>query len=545
MARKSSFRFDSVVGLAVLALLLIPGVLYARKFYPDDPLRAVPPPRPVASALSRKLSEYYDFFHHTFFNPGERQTETKPIPAEAVNTLGEVIDGSWYTDRHYWNRMTPEGLARGPGRENPPAPDGLLKVIAAKTEGVTPGFTIEDARRRRYIVKFDPRTNPEMASAADVISSNFFYALGYHVPENYIFYFQPERLTVAPNATITDADGKHRKMTSRDIAELLLRVPHDPEKGYRAVASLFISGKILGPFRYYGTRRDDPNDIVLHEHRRDLRGLFVFSAWLGHNDVKSLNSLDSIVEVNGIPAIRHYLLDFGASLGSDSFIAKSPRAGNEYLFAGKPAAAQFFSLGLYLPRWAKARYPDLPAVGNFESDLFDAERWKPNYPIPAFENRLPDDEFWAAKQVMAFTDDDIRAIVRTGQYSDREAEDWIVERLIARRDKIGRAFLTKVLPLDRIAVENGRLVFEDLGVRHRLVPSRNYSVQWSRFDNEAETKTPLDGETTVTLPQQIESAAAGEYFAAEIRADDPKKVVTVYLRKRPGLVEVVGIDRSW
>ena len=35
-----------------------------------------------------------------------------------------------------------------------------------------------------------------------------------------------------------------------------------------------------------------------------------------------------------------------------------------------------------------------------------------NDPITAFENRLPDDTFWAAKQVMAFTDEEIRAIVQ-------------------------------------------------------------------------------------------------------------------------------------
>jgi len=545
MAAKFPARSNAAAFLAALALLLAANPLSARKFYRDDPLKALPPSRPVTSALSRKLSEYYDFFHHTLFRPGERTTASRPFPAQGVNTLGEVLDTSWYTSRHYQQRMTIEELIRGPGRDNAPSPSGPLKVIAAKTEGVTPGFTIEDERGRRYIVKFDPRTNPEMASAADVVSSHFFYALGYHVPENYILYFQPERLTVAPNATLTDADGNHRKMTSQDIAEILLRVPQDPERGYRAIASLFIRGRILGPFRYYGTRRDDPNDIVPHEHRRDLRGLFVFAAWLGHNDVKSLNSLDTIVEENGIPALRHYLLDFGATLGSDSFVAKSPRAGNEYLFAMKPAAAQLFSLGFYLPRWARAEYPKLPAAGNFEWELFDPERWKPNYPIPSFENRLPDDEFWAARQVMAFTDDEIRALVRTGQYSDPEAEAWIVECLMRRRDKIGRAFFSKVFPLDRFRVESGRLAFEDLGVTQQLAAPRNYTVQWFRFDNDAETKTPLSGETMLPLPRAVASAAAGEYFAAEIHAGDPAKRVTVYVRKQPGLVEVVGIDRAW
>ena len=33
------------------------------------------------------------------------------------------------------------------------------------------------------------------------------------------------------------------------------------------------------------------------------------------------------------------------------------------------------------------------------------------YDVAPFANRLPDDTFWAARQVMAFTDDDIRAIV--------------------------------------------------------------------------------------------------------------------------------------
>ncbi len=96
-------------------------------------------------------------------------------------------------------------------------------------------------------------------------------------------------------------------------------------------------------------------------------------------------------------------------------------------------------------------------MGRFESKIFDPEKYKPEYPNPAFLNRLPDDEFWAAKQVMAFTDQEIRALVKTGQYSSPEAEDWIVKCLIERRNKVGRTYFAKLLPLDGFEVSGGRL----------------------------------------------------------------------------------------
>lgn len=531
--------------VAAVTALLLPNAIEARKFYPDDPLWKEPRPYPVKNPKSRKLSEYYDFFHHTLFRPGERQPAEGMIHSRGVNTLGEVPDSGWYANRHWLHPMSREELVRGPGAEHAPAEDGAWTVVAAKSEGVTPGFTIKDSAGRRYILKFDPLTNPEMASAADVIVSRFFYALGYHVPENYVVYFRPEKLVVSPDTRILDANGKHRRMTSRDITELLLRVPKDPEKGYRAIASRYIGGKILGPFRYYGVRLDDSNDVIPHEHRRELRGLFVLAAWLGHSDIKSLNTLDTLVEEDGVPYIKHHLIDFGASLGSDSFTAKSPRAGNEYLFAWKPAAKQFFTLGLLVPGWARADYPDLPSAGRFEYEVFEPERWKPNYPIPAFENRLPDDSFWAARQVMAFTDEEIRTIVKTGEFSDPEAEDWIVRCLIERRNKIGRTYFRMVLPLDRIEVRDGRLTFVDLAAKYGFAAAASYKVEWSRFDNENEEKIPLDGQASFTLPRAIQAAAPGECFAAGIRSPDPKKSVTVYVRRETGGVQVVGIERTW
>jgi len=530
---------------ALLALTVLTAGLNAQKFYDDDPIPKEPPPLSVEKIKGRRISDYYDFFHNTFKKPGERQVKGKLLPAGAVNTLGEVPDNAWYTNRHYFHPTSLEELLRGPGTDNPPDTSKPLSVVSAKTEGITPGFTIEDSRGHRYVVKFDPLTNPEMATGPDVIVSKIFYALGYNVPENYIFTFTRQQLVVAPSAELRDAQGKRRPMTRRDVTNILLDVPQATGGRYRAVASLYLQGQPLGEIRYYGTRADDPNDVVPHERRRDLRGLSVFCAWVDHDDSRSINTADFLVEENGTRFIKHYLVDFGSTLGSGSTVPNSPRSGHEYLFAWGPAMAEVFSLGLYVPRWARVRFPKMPAVGRFEADVFDAEKWVSEYYNAAFANRLPDDAFWAAKQVMAFSDDEIRALVKTGGYTDSRAEQWIADCLIIRRDKIGQAFFAKVLPLDRFEIKDNRLVFDDLAVKCKLIASRDYTVQWSQFDNATEKKTPLPPETTLTLPRQMQATDALQYFAADIHGGDKQKTVTVYVRQKAGRVEVVGVDRTW
>jgi hypothetical protein len=200
---------------------------------------------------------------------------------------------------------------------------------------------------------------------------------------------------------------------------------------------------------------------------------------------------------------------------------------------------------LYVPHWAKAHFPDLPSVGRFESRIFDPEKYKTEYPNPAFLNRLPDDTFWAARQVMAFTDEQIRAVVRTGQYSDPRAEEWIVKCLIERRDKIGRTYFERVLPLDRFEIDDNRLSFQDLGVKYGFASQRDFSIQWSEFDNETGRKTPLAGDTGAGVPSALRGAVRDTYFAADIHAGDPARSVTVYVRRDDRRYVIVGVDRSW
>jgi hypothetical protein len=512
-----------------------------RKFYEDDPLIQEPPSRPVTAA-PRKLSDYYDILWHTLATPGEKQRHGKLIPAQGINTLGDPMEGAWWERRHYWRRMSLAELEAGPGKDPGPAMDGPWTVISAKTEGITPGFVIVDRNKKRYFVKFDPPSNPEMATGAEQIASKIFYALGYHVPENHIVNFLPEMLTLGKDITVADRVGRKHRMTRRDLSEILGRVHRENDGRYRATTSLAVPGKSIGPYRYFGTRSDDPNDTVPHEHRRDLRAMHLACAFVDHDDSRSINTYDTLTDGPSGKFVKHYQLDFGSTLGSGSTKVNSPRSGGEYLFGWKQSAVQLFSLGLAVPPWARTNYPKLEAVGRFESVMFDPDRWVPEYPNPAFLNRLPDDQFWMAKQIVNLRDEEISAIVKTAQYSDPRATQWITRCLIERRDKIGRAAFAKVLPIDRFELRDGRLEWVDLAAAYGLGTALEIRVRWAAFDNERGTGKPLQGADSARLPEMRDDGYGMAVFESPAR---PGQTVSVYVRKRGELTQIVGVEHTW
>ena len=314
---------------AAVALGLLPGSFRAAgpKFYPDDPIQKDVERQDASRVAELDGSQLYDAIENSVLGAGERAY----IRALNVNTIDEVPDSSWFTNRAGARAMTVDEVVKGADQSTGPAP-GVWMVTGKKTEGVTPGLTITDSKGDKYWIKFDPKSNPEMASGAEVISTKLFHAFGYHVPENYIATFRREDLRISPGTTVPDVDRRPQEMTERDIDEVLERAAQNDDGTYRVLASLNLPGEPRGPFRYYGTRPDDPNDIHPHEHRRELRGLAVFSTWLNHDEVRSANSLDTLVRVDGRAVIRHHLLDFGSTLGSGSLLAQSRRAGNEFLW---------------------------------------------------------------------------------------------------------------------------------------------------------------------------------------------------------------------
>jgi hypothetical protein len=98
--------------------------------------------------------------------------------------------------------------------------EGLV-VTGGKAEGATPGFTVRDAKGDRYLLKLDDSDYPELGSSSEVISTKILYAVGYHVPENYVVYFDPERLRVAEKATL-DTGGEERAARSAPVTAVFL-----------------------------------------------------------------------------------------------------------------------------------------------------------------------------------------------------------------------------------------------------------------------------------------------------------------------------------
>ena len=327
----------------------------------------------------------------------------------------------------------------------------------------------------------------------------------------------------------------------------MLRIAYTDEEGYyRAIASKFLDGKPLGPFSYSSTLPDDANDIFPHESRRELRGLKVFAAWLHHDDARSVNTLDMIVKAeDGHQYVRHHLIDFGSTLGSGSVAPQGYRAGNEYIFETQPIFRAFVSLGFWIRPWAKVEYPEYTSIGRIEGDFFEPEKWKTEYPNPAFLNCDAEDAFWAAKQVMAFSDGHIDAAVSLANYSNQEAADYLAKVLRKRRDKIGQAYLRFSGGLDKFRLEEGRmLAFDDLPAQHGLEEAgvlRN--ITWQTFDNQADVLGDTISENTSKALRISIPESDSKYIVATIETPGLGQV-QVFLRNQPETLKIVGIRRQ-
>jgi hypothetical protein len=521
------------------------------RFFPDDPIWVDDDKSLDASKTGLvEDSNGYDFVVNTFAGPGEE----RDVRAMNVNTIDEVPDSSWFTNRIGRRQMSIDEIVRGPDSLPAVSLEGWV-VSAGKSSGVQPGFRMKDKSGWTYQIEFDPPSNPEMATGAEIIGTAFYHAFGYNTVEVYVAELDPAAVVIAPGAKVFDPlIGERRAFTKLDLEKVYERAARMPNGKFRVLASRFATGKPLGNFRYYGMRPDDPNDIVPHEHRRELRGARVFGAWLNHDDSRGVNSLDFLTTEGDRNYVKHYMFDFGSIMGSGTVFAQRHRPGNEYIFESKPGWLTLATLGLYTRPWLHYTYPKVPAsVGRFEGDFFEAEKWKPEYPNPAFRNMRADDAFWAARIVSRFSDDLIRAIVQKAKYSDPRATDYITATLIKRRDKVLRTWLAGVNPLVDFALsDTGGLTFVNAAVAAKIADDPGgYQAAWSTFDNltqESRRIGETSGAGSLGAPAGLPTAP-GTYIKIEIAAtggshESWKTPVQVFFSRTGQGWKLVGVERG-
>ncbi len=542
-------RFSpAVCMLAVMAAAVADLAGNGRKFYDDDPLVREPETADASKVQERDIALTYDLVENLFGSPGD----SREIRALNVNTIDEVPDSSWFTNRILARPVSIDEAVRGPVTGAGPAP-GPMMVTRAKPSGVSAGFVVRDSAGVTWFVQFDAPGHHEAASGASMVANKIFHALGYWQTENHLAELRQDQLSIGEKAVTETPSGKIRQLDRDDLAKLLRRAARQPNGAYRMLASRGIpNGR--GRFRYYGTRSDDPNDIVPHEHRRELRALKVFGAWTNLVDMKAKNTLDALVTENGRSVLRHYLQDVGSTFGTAALGPREWDEGYEFLYQGDTTWRRLVSFGFYLQPWQTMRYARFRSIGRFEGDEFDPTTWKPRVPTAALLNARADDTFWAARRVMAFSDALIRAMVKAGQYSDPAAEAHLADVLIKRRNKIGRAYLPAINPIVNPSLDSGILTFGNAAVQAGVsaAPTGGYRGEWFAFDNATGRSTPL-GRSATPVALRMEApgplpAGAGSFVRIEISSVDPPHPswavpVHLYFKRSVDGWKLVGLER--
>jgi hypothetical protein len=506
------------VGLLALALLAaVTACGGVRRFPLRDPLWKDPDQHPFLPPPQEYDSPFaWDGANQLVFRPIARFFAVDPAQrAINVNSMDEVADSSWFTNRIGMHDMTVPAVVKGgcpDAKLDPDMADGTWLIDLGKANGANPGFRINVPGYGKFMMKADPDLEPERATGATAIATRMYHDVGYWAPCDSVVYFRPSLLKLKPGLMVTDNSGIATPFDDKALKKVLASASHRGQL-VRMAASSWLPGKTIGPYSYDGRRKDDPNDVVDHEDRRELRGARLLAAWTNHFDSREENTMNTFLsekdanddarakdgdpsddprpavskdgkpsEPKGAPKkeakkepgpgyVRHYIIDIGDAFGSVWFIdGISQRLGHAYYLDLPYLADDFITLGTITRPWEKARRTG-GIFNYYNADDFDPELWRPGYPNPAFGKMLEGDGAWMARILARFTDPMVDELVKVGDYSDPVDVAYLQRTLKKRRDIILQRYLKRLSPIGRVSLEgNERLCGVDEARYAQIAP---------------------------------------------------------------------------
>ena len=523
---------------------------------------------PIAKPDKRWAPIYWGAVDHLLFRPiSHLFLLRRSGPAKNANALGQVPNSSWYTNRLSRWSISPRRVALGPCEQFEMERGPRWVVHQGRLRRGNRGFVVDVHRRdgttTRYKLKVRGARQTERATAAEAIASRIYWAAGFETPCNRVIYVDPEILELADDAILVDKYGAETPMSESDIERVLRRVPHNPKGRFRTVASPSLPGKPLGPFSYEGVRHDDPNDVIPHEDRRELRGSKLIAAWLNHFDTRQRNTATTFMQKKGSDKgyVQHFLRDFDDSLGARWVNDQvSRRFGRSFYFDFEHVFADMFGLGLIHRPWEDVESDDdAPIFNYFGVTHFEPKDWKEGFPNIAFGRMDARDAFWATNIISRFTDTHIERLVAVGRFTKEVYGDYLTETLIGRRDRIVRTYFAEMSPLVEPEVGGGELCVIDAWVSREYGPSSNARYErrfssllesqkkgWDQLDRAASET----GEVCVDLPPAAQRSPRLGDLVVEVRVsrkglDKSAKPTRFHLRpdRETNQYRLVGILR--
>jgi len=461
------------------------------------PCRAAPTekePNHISCAPEPYVSSFaWDAADNTLFRPLSRAFAVDP-GGEAVNanSLDEAPDSAWFTNRLGKTPITVEELGRGACKpafllDADAAAEGSWLVDQGKANGASPGFRIRVPGKGKYLIKTDSKEQPERPSAASVIGSTVYHVFGFNTSCEQIIYVKPSAFKLKPGLKSADNTGVEKPFDEAALKHVLEQTTKRGEL-VRLQASAWLPGSLVGPFSYAGTRKDDPNDIIPHEDRRDLRGGRLIAAWLDHFDAREQNSMDTWIaddkdhEDSSPGHVLHYYLDTSDTLGSEwDWDGISRRLGHSYLLDFQDVAVDLVTLGTVPRPWFRVeRKKGAELFGYYEVKEFEPALWKNEYPNPTFSRMTELDGAWATRILARFTPEMVETLAKMGQFADPMHTSYLTEVLKGRLAKVFSRYLTRLSPVTDVHVEGGsRLCGLDLARLRGVAPDDRFQYHAS------------------------------------------------------------------
>ena len=435
--------------------------------------------------------------------------------AENVNSLDEVPDSAWFTNRRGAHAPSLSDVVLGgctPSLLLDPehSADGSWVIDKGKESGASPGFRVNIRGKGKYLFKADGTDQPEIPSAASVVGAAIYHAAGFNTACEQIVYFQPSLLKLTPGLHYRhDRVEDPMDFDQKALAQVLASCPRRGAL-IRMHASAWISGYLLGSFRYDGTRPDDPNDVIPHENRRELRGARLLAAWTDHVDSRDANSMDSWFTDQGSAPdtspghVVHYYLDFGDALAPD-FVSpeKTVRLGYSYIIDWGDIGEDFIALGVPTRPWDRfIGDPGYEIFRNFDVHTFVPEDWKMQYANPAFSRMTERDGAWMSRILARFTPEMVRTLAAMARFTDPRNTAHLAEVLEGRLVRILDRYLTRLSPIGELRVEGrDRLCGVDLAESRAVRDAARFRYT-ARSSSGAALPIEIrgDGEICVALP---------------------------------------------